>query len=160
MKSINPTEDLLNLHRNDAAILDARNDFKNDLGQRITFYEDPTLGEDSCIWVAFPDYEVAFLSSFYDLDDMTAKLGSVFTPAHCIKNGWSTDDDMDYVPRVMECFEAFYETDGYAQLAGVYDTEEEYINALPDLERFALKNGFNRVTEAMGLCMKLKFEIK
>ena len=102
MKSINPTEDLLNLHRLDATILDARNDFKNDLGQRITFYEDPTLGEEGCVWVAFPDYSVAFRSTFYDLNDMTAKVGSVFSPAECIKNGWSTDEDMDYVPRLID----------------------------------------------------------
>lgn len=102
MKSINPTEDLLNLHRNDAAILDARNEFKNDLGQRITFYEDPTLGEDSCIWVAFPDYEVAFLSTFYDLQDMTFKVGDYFSPEVCRKEGWSFGDDMDYVPRLVD----------------------------------------------------------
>lgn len=102
MKSINPTEDLLNLHRLDATILDARNDFKNDLGQRITFYEDPTLGEDGCIWVAFPDYGVAFLSHFFETDEMTSKVGSVFSLAECIKNGWSTDEDMDYVPRLVD----------------------------------------------------------
>jgi len=102
MKSINPTEDLLNLLRNDATIIDATRDFKNDLGQRITFYEDPTLGEDGCVWVSFPDYSVAFRSTFYDLDDMTAKLVSIFSPAECIKNGWSTDEDMDYVPRLVD----------------------------------------------------------
>ena len=102
MKSINPTEDLLNLHRLDATILDASNDFKNNLGQRITFYEDPTLGEDGCVWVAFPDYSVAFRSTFYELDDMTSKVGSVFTFLDCIENGWSEDDDMDYVPRLID----------------------------------------------------------
>lgn len=101
MKSINPSTDYLNLLRNDATILDASNDFKNDMGQRITFYEDPILGEDGQVWVAFPDHSVAFRSGFYDLSDMTAKVGNVFSPTECIKNGWSTDEDMDYVPRLV-----------------------------------------------------------
>ena len=99
MKSINSNADYLNLQRLDAVILD---EFKNDLGQRIKFYEDPTLGEDSCVWVAFPDYSVAFLSDFFETDDMTAKIGGVFSPAECITNGWSTDEDMDYVPRLID----------------------------------------------------------
>ena len=99
MKSINSNADYLNLQRLDAVVLD---EFKNDLGQRITFYEDPTLGEDSCIWVAFPEQEVAFLSDFFETDDMTAKIGQVFSPAVCITNGWSTDEDMDYVPRLID----------------------------------------------------------
>ena len=100
MKSINPNADYLNLL--DATILDSTNEFKNDLGQRITFFEDPILGEDGKVWVAFRDYSVAFRSDFYDLDDMTAKVGSIFSPAECIKNGWSTDEDMDYVPRLID----------------------------------------------------------
>ena len=102
MKSINPSTDYLNLHRNDATILDATSDFKNDLGQRITFYEDPTLGEDSCVWVAFPEHSVAFLSTFYELDDMTSKTGSVFSFLECVENGWSPDEDMSYVPRLID----------------------------------------------------------
>jgi len=102
MKSINPTEDLLNLHRLDATILDASNDFKNDLGQRITFFEDPTLGDEGFVWVVFPEHSVAFRSDFFETDDMTAKVGNVFSAEVCIKNGWSTYEDMDYVPRFID----------------------------------------------------------
>lgn len=157
MKSINPSTDYLNLHRYDATILDASNDFKNDLGQRITFYEDPILGEDGCVWVAFPDASVAFRSAFYDLDDMTAKTGSMFSPSECIKNGWSTDEDMDYVPRLVGVI-AYYERNGYSEIAGVYDSEEQYIDALPSLEKYAKDHGFERITESVGASMVLKFE--
>ena len=102
MKSINPSTDLLNLHRLDATILNASNDFKNDLGQRITFFEDPTIGDEGFVWVAVPEHSVAFRSNFFETDDMTAKIGQVFSPDVCITNGWSTDEDMDYVPRLID----------------------------------------------------------
>ena len=102
MKSINPTEDLLNLHRLDATILNASDDFKNDLGQRITFFEDPTLGDEGCVWVAFPEHSVAFRSDFYETDDMTLKTGDVFSFLECVENRWSPDEDMDYVPRLID----------------------------------------------------------
>ena len=102
MKSINPTEDLLNLHRNNATILDASNDFKNDLGQRITFFEDPTLGDEGFVWVVFPEHSVAFRSDFFETDDMTKKLGGLYSTAECIAQGRSTDEDLDYVPRLID----------------------------------------------------------
>ena len=100
MKSINPNADYLNLHRLNATILNASDEFKNDLGQSITFFEDPTLGEEGFIWVAFPEHSVAFRSDFYETDDMTTKVGDVFSPEDCVKNGYKSTDDMDYVPRV------------------------------------------------------------
>ncbi len=102
MKSINPTEDLLNLHRLDATILDASNDFKNDLGQRITFFEDPTLGDEGFVWVVFPEHSVAFRSDFFETDDMTKKVGGLYSTAECIAQGRSTDEDLDYVPRLID----------------------------------------------------------
>jgi hypothetical protein len=101
MKSINPNADYLKLQQANACEYSPC-DFKNDLGQRIKFYEDPTLGDDSAVWVAFPEHGVAFLSDFFETDDMTAKVGNVFSAEVCIKNGWSTDEDMDYVPRLID----------------------------------------------------------
>ena len=102
MKSINPTEDYFNLHRNDATILNSSDDFRNDLGQRITFFEDPTLGEDGPVWVAFSDDKVAFRSSFFDTQDMTGKIHNIMTPAEAIKLGLDGSSDLDYVPRYVD----------------------------------------------------------
>jgi hypothetical protein len=100
MKSINPNADYLNLHRLDATILNASDEFKNDLGQSITFFEDPTLGDESFVWVAFPEHSVAFLSDFFETDDMTTKFGDIRSAEECVKNGYKSTDDTDYVPRL------------------------------------------------------------
>jgi hypothetical protein len=42
----------------------------NEMQQRVEFYEHPTMGDMAPVIVCFPDYELAFESDFYDLDDM------------------------------------------------------------------------------------------
>ena len=42
----------------------------NEIQQRVEFYEHPTMGDMHPVIVCFPDYELAFESDFYDLDDM------------------------------------------------------------------------------------------
>lgn len=42
----------------------------NELQQCVEFYEHPTMGDMHPVIVCFPDYELAFESDFYDLDDM------------------------------------------------------------------------------------------
>jgi hypothetical protein len=101
MKSINPNADYKNLQLSNAFQYQPY-EFKNDIGQRITFFEDPTLGEEGCVWVAFPEHSVAFRSNFYETDDMTLKTGSVFSFLECVENRWSPDEDMDYVPRLVD----------------------------------------------------------
>jgi hypothetical protein len=101
MKSINPNADYKNLQLSNAFQYQPY-EFKNDIGQRITFFEDPTLGEEGCVWVAFPEHSVAFRSNFYETDDMTLKTGDVFSSLECVENRWSPDEDMDYVPRLVD----------------------------------------------------------
>jgi len=101
MKSINPNADYKNLQLSNACQY-LPYEFKNDLGQRITFFEDPTLGDEGFVWVAFPEHSVAFRSDFFETDDMTAKLGGLYSTADCILQGRSTDDDLDYVPRLID----------------------------------------------------------
>lgn len=55
-------------------------------GQKIEFYEDPIRGDDFPVWVAFPDFEVAFLSSFMDIDDMNEVKGD-YTPVFIAQTG-------------------------------------------------------------------------
>jgi hypothetical protein len=44
----------------------------NSAGQTVVFYEHPTRGDEYPVIVAFPQYEVAFTSEFFDTDDMAA----------------------------------------------------------------------------------------
>tara|TARA_R110000782_G_scaffold19444_7_gene53072 strand:- start:1252 stop:1575 length:324 start_codon:yes stop_codon:yes gene_type:complete len=73
-------------------------DFTNGVGQKVDFLEDPDYGEDYPLWVVFPEFKMAFLSDFYDTEDMTAKVGDLFTPEQCERNNWRADQDLDYVP--------------------------------------------------------------
>lgn len=41
----------------------------------------------------------------------------------------------------------FFETSGYADLARLYDSENDYIKDLKELEKLANENGYERVTE-------------
>ncbi len=58
----------------------------NCYGQKVVFYEDPIYGDDFPVWVAFPDFEVAFLSSFMDIDDMNEVTGD-YTPVFISQTG-------------------------------------------------------------------------
>jgi len=58
------------LQQNDAFGYDQ---ISNELGQKVVFYEHPTLGDEFPVIVAFPDQQVAFVSDFHDLDDMTSE---------------------------------------------------------------------------------------
>ena len=75
--------------------------FVNDIGQQIMFYEDPERGDEYPLWVAFPEYKVAFLSDFYETDDMTCKLSDLMSYEEIIKSGWNVKEDCDYVPRLV-----------------------------------------------------------
>ena len=55
-------------------------------GQKIVFYEDPIYGDEFPVWVAFPDFEVAFLTSFFDVDDMNEICGD-YTPVFISQTG-------------------------------------------------------------------------
>lgn len=47
----------------------------NKLGQGVIFYEHPSAGDLSPIIAAFPNYQLAYLTDFFDLDDMIADHG-------------------------------------------------------------------------------------
>jgi len=70
--------------------------FRNDLGQFMEFYEHPNYGEEAPIFVAFPNYDAAMNSQFFDLEDMTATYHSIGMFLD------SKDEDMDYVPRFLD----------------------------------------------------------
>lgn len=44
----------------------------NSLGQRVLLVEHPTLGQDTRVVCVFPELKLAFLSDFYECDDMIA----------------------------------------------------------------------------------------
>jgi len=44
--------------------------YTNEAGQKIEILEDPVYGDECSLWISFPDYEVAFLSHTYDIDDI------------------------------------------------------------------------------------------
>jgi hypothetical protein len=52
----------------------------NELGQKVVFYEHPIHGDEFPVIVAFPDQQVAFVSDFYDLDDMTQEDSLEYRP--------------------------------------------------------------------------------
>lgn len=70
--------------------------FRNDLGQMMEFYEHPIHGDRANVLVLFPNYGVAFNSTFFDLEDMTATYHSVGLFMN------EPDGDMDYVPRFLD----------------------------------------------------------
>jgi len=80
------------LKENNATIL---GDFRNDLGQYMEFYEHPIYGDEADVIVAFPNYDAAFGTGFYDLEDMTATYHSIGMFLD------SKNEDMDYVPRFL-----------------------------------------------------------
>lgn len=43
----------------------------------------------------------------------------------------------------------YFETSGYAELVAIFDNEETYMVCLSSLEKLALKNGFDIVTESI-----------
>ena len=51
----------------------------NQMGQEVHFYEHPLHGDEYPVIVIFPEYEVAFNSDFFDIDDMIAEHGE-YTP--------------------------------------------------------------------------------
>jgi len=55
-------------------------------GQKVVFYEDPIYGDEFPVWVAFPDFEVAFLTSNFDIDDMNEVKGD-YTPVFISQTG-------------------------------------------------------------------------
>ena len=69
---------------------------RNDLGQVMEFYEHPIYGDESPIYVLFPNYEVAFNSGYFDLEDMTATYHSIGMFLN------EKDEDMGYVPRFLD----------------------------------------------------------
>ena len=71
----------------------------NDMNQRMEFFEDPTLGDEGFVWVSFPHFKVAFVSDFFDTNDMKGKVRDLYTEEE-IKaiNG---NLDLDYVPRLV-----------------------------------------------------------
>jgi hypothetical protein len=52
----------------------------NELCQNVVFYEHPIHGDIFPVIVAFPDHKVAFVSDFYDLDDMTSEESTEYRP--------------------------------------------------------------------------------
>ena len=48
---------------------------KNSIGQLIEFVEHPTRGEDSPVLCICHELQIAAVSDFYELDDMTAEHG-------------------------------------------------------------------------------------
>lgn len=54
----------------------------NSAGQRIEFFEHPVYGQESPVIVSFPDSQVAFISDFYECDDMMASHGE-YAPHYC-----------------------------------------------------------------------------
>ena len=50
----------------------------------------------------------------------------------------------------------YFETDGYAKLVAIFDSEETYAVCLEALERNAKENGFLYVTESVGKEINLK----
>lgn len=44
----------------------------NTIGQEVTFYEHPVLGDTSTIIIVFHDSKLAFYSNFFETDDMTS----------------------------------------------------------------------------------------
>jgi hypothetical protein len=54
---------------NDALVL---TEFVNDVYQYVVLVEHPFHGEDYGICVMFPEYDVAFRSNFFDIDDLTS----------------------------------------------------------------------------------------
>lgn len=71
-------------------------DFRNDLGQYMEFYEHPIHGDEADVIVAFPNYDAAFGTGFYDLEDMTATYHSIGMFLD------SKNEDMGYVPRFLD----------------------------------------------------------
>ena len=53
----------------------------NKTGQKVEFWEHPTLGDDYPVIVAFPELELAFNSEFMETSDMTG--GDDYEP-HCV----------------------------------------------------------------------------
>jgi len=43
----------------------------------------------------------------------------------------------------------YFETEGYAELVAIFDSEQTYLVCLPALEALANKNGFTKVTESL-----------
>jgi hypothetical protein len=43
----------------------------------------------------------------------------------------------------------YFETSGYAELVAIFDNEETYMVCLHSLEKLALENGFDIVTESI-----------
>ena len=76
-------KDFVYLKKNNATLLD---EVVNSYGQLIQFYEDPIRGEDELVWIMFPDFEVAFLSDFWDTNDM-AHFDNDYTPIYIAQTG-------------------------------------------------------------------------
>tara|TARA_R110000803_G_scaffold79304_8_gene144924 strand:- start:8843 stop:9220 length:378 start_codon:yes stop_codon:yes gene_type:complete len=76
---------------------------QNDLHQVVSFFEDPDHGDESEVWIAFPEFKLAFLSSFYETNDMTAKVRDIYTIAELEEKEIDGDVDMAYVPRLVTC---------------------------------------------------------
>jgi hypothetical protein len=52
----------------------------NEMQQRVEFYEHPTYGDMYPVIVSFPDFKLAFVSEFYDLDDMMSESTDEYRP--------------------------------------------------------------------------------
>ena len=76
---------------------------QNDLHQVVRFYEDPDHGDESPVWIVFPEFKLAFLSSFYETDDMTSKLRNFYSVAELEEKEIDGEVDMAYVPRLVTC---------------------------------------------------------
>lgn len=50
-------------------------DFTNSIGQRVQLVEHPIHGDEYEVIVLFPEYSVAFNSTFFECDDMMASHG-------------------------------------------------------------------------------------
>lgn len=93
MKNVTPQERFQMLIDSKATCL---GNFRNDLGQMMEFYEHPTLGDEANVLVMFPEFKVAYNSTFYDLEDMTATYHSIGMFMD------EPDEDMDYVPYLFD----------------------------------------------------------
>ena len=75
----------------------------NDLGQKVELRECPVYGENAYIVAEFPEHKMCFSTGFVDCDDMTQGAIKNHISMDVIeRNGWNPDEDMDYVPRLIE----------------------------------------------------------
>lgn len=76
--------------------------FKNDMGQKVSFYEDPQSGDAGQIWAVFEDFKAAFITDFFETDDMTGIVSDLIPVNECLKRGMNPYADLDYTPRLID----------------------------------------------------------